>query len=84
MRVFKIETDGKKYVFNLVKVSSYDTRNNGYILETDNAASLSVFKVGQVVKRLDIFDTEERVTTSLIVKEINGTTLTLLHPYLMK
>lgn len=84
MRVFKIETDGKKYVFNLVKVSSYDTRNNGYILETDNANSLSVLKVGQVIKRLDIFDNEEKVTTSLIVKEINGTTLTLLHPYLMK
>ena len=84
MRVFKIETDGKKYVFNLVKVSSYDNRNNGYILETDNANSLSVLKVGQVIKRLDIFDNEEKVTTSLIVKEINGNTLTLLHPYLTK
>jgi len=84
MRVFKIETDGKKYVFNLVKVSLYDSRNNGYVLETDNAASLAVLKEGQVIKRLDIFDNSEKVVTSLYVKEIKGNILTLLHPYHMK
>lgn len=84
MSVFKIEADGKKHVFNLVKFNMYDNRGNGYVLHTDNADQLSVLSVGQNIDRLEIVDGVGQVARSLIVKEINHNTLTLTHHYFLK
>lgn len=84
MSVFKIEADGKMHVFNLVKFNLYDNRGNGYVLHTDNAQQLHVLKVGQNIDRLDILEGVGQVARSLMVKEINDTTLTLVHHYVLK
>lgn len=84
MNVFKIEADGKKHVFNLVKFNMYDNRGNGYILHTDNADQLSILSVGQNIDRLDIVEGVGQVARSLMVKEINDNILTLVHHYVVK
>lgn len=84
MSVFKIEADGKMHVFNLVKFNLYDNRGNGYVLHTDNASQLKVLTVGQNIDRLDILEGVGQVARGLIVKEINDTTLTLVHHYVLK
>jgi hypothetical protein len=84
MSVFKIESNGKMYVFNLVKFDFYDKRGNGYILETDNASNLKDLTVGQKVDKLDIVQGVGQVARSLSVKEINDKTLTLIHNYIVK
>lgn len=84
MSVFKIEADGKMHVFNLVKFSLYDNRGNGYVLHTDNASQLNSLTVGQNIDRLDILEGVGQVARNLMVKEINDTTLTLVHHYILK
>jgi len=84
MSVFKIEADGKMHVFNLVKFNLYDNRGNGYVLHTDNASQLKALTVGQNIDRLDILEGVGQVARGLIVKEINDTTLTLVHHYVLK
>lgn len=84
MSVFTIESNGKKYVYNLVKFEMYDKRGNGYILESDHAANFKDLVVGQKVDRLDIVQGVGQVARSLTVKEINDKTLTLIHNYIVK
>lgn len=84
MSVFKLESNGKMYVFNLVKFELYDNRGNGYVLHTDNAEQLKALSVDQNVNKLDIQEGVGHVARSLVVKEINDKTLTLMHHYVLK
>lgn len=72
MDFFKLEVTGKIVEFNLTKAEKYDSRNNGFILYTDNIELLKDIKLETNIKKLTIsYNNDLQVARGIKIEEID-------------
>lgn len=87
MDFFKLEVTGKIVEFNLTKAEKYDSRNNGFILYTDNMELLKDIKLETNIKKLTIsYKNDLQVARGIKIQEIDVATgkIVIVHNVMMR